>query len=175
MSKAAKAHATEHHRADEKGAPVNFFTRIHDYARLNSVFVQLTTNEGYSQARAIIEPMMRWYEDADGNFVERFQTTGSDPPIWELYLFAKLIEANYILNRDKKVPDFCCSSVLDEFNIEAVTVGLTTSKGKSSPQPRERLLLHRRFEERELCILGNRVESRHTSEHRRIHRGCGTK
>ncbi|WP_417280765.1 MULTISPECIES: hypothetical protein [Alphaproteobacteria] len=135
MRKAAKAQAVEHHQGDEKGAPVDFFTHIHDEARLNPAFVQLTTNEGYSPARAIIEPMMRWYEDADGNFVEQFQTTGFDQRIWELYLFAMLIEANYTLDRDNKVPDFCCSSVLGELYIEAVTVGPTTSNGRIVPPP----------------------------------------
>lgn len=79
--------------------------------------------------------MMRWYEDADGNFVEQFQTTGFDQRIWELYLFAMLIEANYSLSRENAVPDFCCSSVLGELNIEAVTVGPTVKDGEIVPPP----------------------------------------
>lgn len=96
-------------RATKKRAPVDFFTHLHEQERLNPAFVELTTNEAYSPAREIIEPMMRWYEDADGNFVEQFQTTGFDQRIWELYLFAMLIEANYSLSRENAVPDFCCS------------------------------------------------------------------
>jgi large subunit ribosomal protein L30 len=33
---------------------------------------------GYSPARELIKAMMRFYEDADGNFVEQFQTTAFD-------------------------------------------------------------------------------------------------
>jgi hypothetical protein len=39
--------------------------------------------------------MMRWYEDADGNFVEQFQTTGFNARLWELYLFTTLVETGY--------------------------------------------------------------------------------
>ncbi|HEV7254143.1 MAG TPA: hypothetical protein VGN97_13750 [Mesorhizobium sp.] len=135
MTKAAQANAEEHHQGDEKGAPVDFFTHLHAEHRLHPNFVQLTTNEGYSPARQIIEPMMRWYEDADGNFVEQFQTTGFDQRIWELYLFATLIEANYELPRDHAVPDFCCSSILGELYVEAVTVGPTFKDGAVAPPP----------------------------------------
>ncbi|MET4209070.1 hypothetical protein [Bradyrhizobium sp. LA2.1] len=135
MVKAAQANAEEHHQGDEKGAPVDFFTHLHEESRLNPAFVQLTTSEGYSPARQIIEPMMRWHEDADGNFVEQFQTTGFDQRIWELYLFATLIEANYSLSRVHAVPDFCCSGMLGELYIEAVTVGPTVRDGKVVPPP----------------------------------------
>jgi hypothetical protein len=50
--------------------------------------------------------MMRWYEDADGNFVEQFQTTGYDARIWELYLFAALSEAGYLIDRLFSAPRF---------------------------------------------------------------------
>ena len=135
MTKAAQANAEEHHQGDEKGEPVDFFAHLQAEDRLHPSFVQLTTNEGYSPARQIIESMMRWYEDADGNFVEQFQTTGFDQRIWELYLFATLIEANHVLSRDHAVPDFCCSSILGEFYIEAVTVGPTLKDGVITPAP----------------------------------------
>lgn len=135
MLKAAQANMETHHQGDEKGAPVDFFTPLHDEDRLNPAFVQLTTNEAYSPAREIIRPMMRWYEDADGNFVEQFQTTGFDQRIWELYLFATLIEAKYSLSREHATPDFCCSSALGELYIEAVTVGPTVRDGEIVPPP----------------------------------------
>ena len=43
--------------------------------------------------------MMRWHEDADGNLIEQFQTSGFDARIWELYLFAALSEAGYGIDR----------------------------------------------------------------------------
>jgi hypothetical protein len=136
MQQASIAQIEEHHQGDEIGAPVDFFTHLHDIERLHPSFVILTTNEGYSPAREIIEPMMRWYEDADGNFVEQFQATGFDQRIWELCLFAMLIEADYSLNRQHSVPDFCCSGLLGKLFIEAVTVGPTQRDGKAIPPPR---------------------------------------
>lgn len=135
MRQAARAQAEDHYQGDEKGQPVDFFTHLHDEQRLHPSFVQLSTNEGYSPARSIIEPMMRWYEDADGNFVEQFQSTGFDQRIWELYLYAMLIEAGYFLSRDHNVPDFCCAGLLGEFYIEAATVGPTAKGGEIIPPP----------------------------------------
>ncbi|WP_313614813.1 hypothetical protein [Rhizobium sp.] len=135
MRKAARAQAGDHHQGDEKGEPVDFFTHVHEASRLNPSFVQLTMNEGYSPARAIIEPMMRWYEDADGNFIEQFQTTGFDQRIWELYLFAMLIEAGFLLSREHQIPDFCGSGLLGELYVEAVTVGPTIKDGQIVPPP----------------------------------------
>ncbi len=135
MSKAAQALAEDHFQGDEKGEPVDFFSHLHDAQKLHPSFVQLTTNEGYSPAREIIEPMMRWYEDADGNFIEQFQTTGFDQRIWELYLYAMLIEAGYTLDREQNVPDFCSAGLFGELYIEAVTVGPTMKNGKTIPPP----------------------------------------
>lgn len=114
-----------HYQGDEIGDPIDFFTPLHGEDRLHPDFVGLVRTEGYSSARGIIEPMMRWYEDADGNFVEQFQSTGFDQRIWELYLFAVLIELGYVIDREKAVPDFCCSGLRGHMAIEAVTVGPT--------------------------------------------------
>ncbi|MBY3178716.1 hypothetical protein HFO41_31805 [Rhizobium leguminosarum] len=135
MRKAAQGLAEDHYQGDEEGQPVDFFTHLHDEQRLHPSFVQLTTSEGYSPARGIIEPMMRWYEDADGNFIEQFQTTGFDQRIWELYLYAMLIEAGYILSREHNVPDFCSAGLFGELHIEAVTVGPTMKNGQIIPPP----------------------------------------
>ena len=48
----------------------------------------LTSEERYSPARELVAAMMRFHEDAYGNFVEQFQTTGFDPRLWEFDLFA---------------------------------------------------------------------------------------
>jgi len=135
MRKAAKAQMQAHFQGDETGEPIDFFSHVYDQSRLNPSFVELTTNEGYSPARAIIEPMMRWYEDVDGNFIEQFQTAGFDQRIWELYLFATLIEAGYQPSSDHQVPDFCCSGLLGELYVEAVTVGPTVKNRQIIPPP----------------------------------------
>jgi len=135
MEVAAQAPVEDHWQADEKGEPVDFFTPVHPVERLNPDFVSLITKEAYSPARGIIEPMMRWYEDADGNFVEQFQTTGFDQRIWELYLFATFIELGYVLDRAHPMPDFVCSGLAGAFSAEAVTVGPTQDGGKIIPPP----------------------------------------
>lgn len=127
----------ERSQGDEVGGPVDFFTPVHPAQELNADFVTLTTKEAYSPARGIIEPMMRWYEDADGNFVEQFQTTGYDARIWELYLFAALSEAGYRLDRSLPAPDFIATGLHGEFCVEATTVQPSMDHGQpvSSPSP----------------------------------------
>lgn len=135
MDIAAQAPVEDHWQDDEKGEPVDFFTPVHPLDRLNPDFVSLITEEGYSPARGIIEPMMRWYEDADGNFVEQFQTTGFDQRIWELYLFATFVELGFVFDRTHPMPDFVCSGLAGAFSAEAVTVGPTRDRGKVVPLP----------------------------------------
>lgn len=135
MDIAAQAPPEEHWQADEKGEPVDFFTPVHPPERLNPDFVKLITEEGNSPARGIIEPMMRWYEDADGNFVEQFQTTGFDQRIWELYLFATFVELGFVFDRTHPMPDFVCSGLAGAFSTEAVTVGPTRDGNKVVPPP----------------------------------------
>lgn len=135
LDEAAAAPTETHHQADEKGAPVDFFTPVRPRDQLNPAFVTLIEDECFSPARGIIEPMMRWYEDADGNFVEQFQTTGFDQRIWELYLFATFIEQDFLLDRAEAVPDFDCQGLAGRFTAEAVTVGPTRVGSEVLPPP----------------------------------------
>lgn len=125
----------EHYQGDEIGDPINFFEPLHEEERLHPDFASLANDEAFSSAREIIEPMMRWYEDADGNFVEQFQSTGFDQRIWELYLFAVLVELGYVIDREKAVPDFCSSGLRGQLAIEAVTVGPTRQGAEIVPPP----------------------------------------
>ncbi len=135
MNAALQAPPEEHHQGDTTGPTVDFFMPVRQEAQLNPDFVRLRTEEVFSPAREIVEPMMRWYEDADGNFVEQFQTAGFDQRIWELYLFATLIELGYELDRAEAVPDFCARNLFGEFTLEAVTVGPTRQGGVILPPP----------------------------------------
>jgi len=135
MAVAEQAEPETHHQGDEKGAPIDFFTPVKPAAVLNPDFLTLITQETFSPARGIIEPMMRWYEDVDGNFIEQFQTTGFDQRIWELYLFATLTENGFELDRSDSVPDFVCSGLRGSFTMEAVTVGPTRQGGIVVPPP----------------------------------------
>jgi ribosomal protein L30 len=107
---------------DVTGKPTDFFTPLAPEDRLNPFFKILANTEGYSPARGIIEAMMRWYKDADGNFIEQFQTTGFNARIWELYLFATFIELGYARSEEFAVPDFLLSNPFGSFCIEATTV-----------------------------------------------------
>lgn len=136
MERRAKLTDEDYYQADEKGKPVDFFTPQVAVGKLHPSFVGLSTLLGYSAAKGIIEPMMRWYEDADGNFIEQFQSTGFDPRIWELYLFAAFTELGLKIERIHAVPDFCCSSPFGEFNVEAVTANPSRDgRGNIVPAP----------------------------------------
>ncbi|MHA6914316.1 hypothetical protein ACQUJO_14440 [Ralstonia pseudosolanacearum] len=126
----------ERAQGDEKGKPVDFFTPIVSTAKLNPDFAAVSSLEGYSPAAELIKPMMRWYDDADGNFVEQFQTTGFDTRLWELYLFATLVEAGYIFDKTLPMPDFCAQSIFGELCVEATTVNPSRNeKGEIVPPP----------------------------------------
>ena len=112
----------ERAQGDEKGKPVDFFTPIVAPEKTNPQFATIASFEGYSPAVDLIKPMMRWYEDADGNFVEQFQTTGFDTRLWELYLFAALVESGYVFDRTKPMPDFSARSAFAKLCLEATTV-----------------------------------------------------
>jgi hypothetical protein len=126
----------EREQGDEVGKPADFFVPVRSTRPLHPSFVRLATEEGYSPARGIIEPMMRWYEDADGNFVEQFQTTAFDARIWELYLFAALSEVGYRVNRSEPAPDFIAEGLVGEFAVEATTVNPTLDGTDTVSTPR---------------------------------------
>ncbi len=121
-------------QGDEQGRAVDFFSPSRRRSRLNPTFLQLMESEGYSPARGLIEAMMRWYEDADGNFIEQFQTTGFDARIWKLYLFALLNESEHILDESFSAPDFVVREPT-AFSIEATTINPTQSREKQAAPP----------------------------------------
>lgn len=126
----------ERAQGDEKGKPVDFFTPVVAKGKVNRDFATVSSSEGYSPAVELMKPMMRWYEDADGNFVEQFQTTGFDTRLWELYLFAALVEAGYVFDKTSAMPDFCARNAFGELCVEATTVNPTrTAAGELVPSP----------------------------------------
>ena len=126
----------ERAQGDEKGRPVDFFTPVVAAERLNSDFALITSLEGYTPAVELMKPMMRWYEDADGNFVEQFQTTGFDTRLWELYIFAVLVEAGCVFDKKLAMPDFCARSIHGELCVEATTINPSrTPTGELVPPP----------------------------------------
>ena len=118
---------TEFWQGDEKGTPMDVFVPAVPPGRLSESFVRIATGEGFSPARTLIESMMPYYEDVDGNFVEQFQTTGFDARFWELYLFALFTEDGFVFDRSFQAPDFFCRSFWGDVFVEAVTVNPTTN------------------------------------------------
>ena len=136
MQQKAAEPAQKHWQGDGKGRLVDFFRPVVRRSRLNEDFLRLAEEEGYSPARGIIEPMMNWFEDLDGNFIQQFQTTGFDARLWELYLFATFVEAGYRIGDVHAVPDFLCEGPFSEFAVEATTVNPTQDKrGRPVPRP----------------------------------------
>jgi hypothetical protein len=136
MEGLASAPDEEYYQGDERGSPVDFFLPQAGRERLHPGFLKIAEDEGFSPARGIIEPMMRWYEDADGNFVQQFQTDGFDARIWELYLFAALVEMGYSVDRSRSAPDFVCQGMAGICCVEATTVGPTRDPlGRIVPPP----------------------------------------
>lgn len=125
----SKAPDSFHHQLDQDREGLDFFTPVVPRERLHQSFVSLAEAKGFSPAKFIIEPMMRWYEDVDGNFVQQFQTTGFDARIWELYLFAVFVEMGFVIERIHAVPDFTCRGLFGSFAIEAATVNPTQGPG----------------------------------------------
>ena len=114
-------------QGDERGAPIDFFTPVVGTEKLSDAFVRLPLAEGFSCARVLIEAMMSFYEDVDGNFVEQFQSTGFDARFWELYSFALLTEEGFVLDRSFSAPDFLCEGNIQDIFVEAVTVNPSRS------------------------------------------------
>ncbi len=136
MEAAEMAPDEEHYQGHAQTEPIDFFTPVVAEARLSPDFKTIIEQEGFSPALGIMEPMMRWYDDVDGNFIEQFQTTGFDARVWELYLFATLIELGFTFDRTEPAPDFVSWSLVGSVAVEAVTVNPTKDKkGALVPSP----------------------------------------
>lgn len=114
--------AEEFHQGDEVGPPMDFFTAAVAPEATHPIFQRLVTQRGYSPALGLLKELMHYFEDADGNFVQQFQSTGFDARVWELYLYALFTELGYGLDREHAAPDFHCVGLPGDFFVEATTV-----------------------------------------------------
>lgn len=118
-------------------------------------FVHLNNDDAYIPAKIIINNLMPYFIDIDGNFIEQFQTTGFDSRIWELYLFSYFIEDSFVMDRRYNRPDFILSKYGEEVAIEAVTVGRKDNLPKYvqlNPEEYFRNLLINKEDEDEMAI-----------------------
>jgi hypothetical protein len=127
------------YQEDDASLPTDFFTPVVDEARLNPTFKTLVEDVKYSSALGIIKPMMRFYDDTDGNFVEQFQTTAFDARLWELYLFASFLELGYARAPGTAVPDFIFTSPFGSLGIEATTINPPNSRASQLPDTQEEM------------------------------------
>ncbi len=98
-------------------APITSVEKQHPY------FTRLANDSAFVPAKAIINRMMPYFVDVDGNFVQQFQTTGFDARLWELYLNAYFVEEVLFIERTEKSPDFMVKKYGKTVAIEAVIVG----------------------------------------------------
>ena len=127
------------YQSDDPNPPTDFFTPVVDESRLNPIFKTLVEGINYSSALGIIKPMMRFYDDTDGNFVEQFQTTGFDARLWELYLFATFVELGYARAPGTAVPDFIFTSPFGSLGIEATTINPSNNRTPEMPGTKEEM------------------------------------
>jgi hypothetical protein len=121
LAKARNWKTSDFFQHDEVGKPIDFFRPVVPNNRLSHVFRELSFTKRHPASR-LIEEMMNWYQDVDGNFVEQFQTTGTDARIWELYLYATFVELGYAMDERYYAPDFYCRRGSINFFVEATTI-----------------------------------------------------
>jgi ribosomal protein L30/L7E len=129
---------TAFNQGDARGRPMDFFTPVVPEERLHASFRILSAAPRYSPARGLMEAMMRFYKDEDGNFVEQFQTTAFDARLWELYLFATFVELGHARRPDLAVPDFIFDGPLGSLGVEATSA----NPPDKPPKDREKLIAY---------------------------------
>jgi hypothetical protein len=122
-------------QGDEEGdkAGVDLFTPIVPIEKISPFFELIRSGDHWLPARSIMTEMMRHFRDVDGNFVEQFQTTGFDARIWELYLYAALLEEGLYVEKPDPAPDFMVSLGGMKVFIEAVTVNPSDNEPIAKP------------------------------------------
>lgn len=120
--------------AADKGG-IDLFTPIVADEKQHPSFKLMGKHPNWTPAIGVLSEMMKSFVDVDGNFIEQFQTTGFDSRIWELYLYAYLIEERLFVERPKPAPDFMVSRYGQRVYVEAVTVNPTD--GDPLPVPKE--------------------------------------
>ncbi len=130
-------------QGDSKRKKNLIFEQIVTDKKLHPHFRSLTELEEYSPAKEIIGEIVYAFEDADGNYIEQFQSTGFNARLWELYLYAFFHEEDFEILREYSAPDYICTKFGETICIEAVTVNPTdkarTNKKSSLKQIQKKL------------------------------------
>jgi hypothetical protein len=99
----------------------SLFTPLRPAAELHPQFRGLSTSPMHAPARDMMQAVFADFHDADGNFVEQFQTSGFDARTFELYLHALFKEQGWAIDRSRPRPDFCLTKSGVEICVEATT------------------------------------------------------
>lgn len=126
----------------EAGSRMDLFAPVVPVVKQHPYFANLANEDSFLPARAIINEMMPHFTDIDGNFVEQFQSTGFDSRLWELYIYAYLVEEQLFIDRTMSAPDFMVKKFGISVAIEAAIVGrrkenpISLFRGPSGPKTR---------------------------------------
>lgn len=125
---------------DEQKTGTGIFSPVAEGERLNPNFSRLLDRPDHEPARRVISEIMKRHNDADGNFIEQFRTTGFDARVWELYLFITLNEAGLLVESFPDSVDFFATGE-EKFAVEAATANLPRyADGKLVPSQRPEAL-----------------------------------
>lgn len=107
----------------EPGKGIDLFTPVVPIEKQHPYFVRLTSTPHLYSAKSVINAIMPYFVDVDGNFVEQFQSTGFDSRVWELYLNSFFKEEQLFISREHNAPDFILEKYGFKVAVEAVIVG----------------------------------------------------
>ncbi|WP_111309764.1 hypothetical protein [Confluentibacter sediminis] len=126
LTNSIKWHTSQNVNVVEQGAfkkGLELFKIVVGQEKLHPYFVRLNNDKGLKASKNAIIEISNHLDDIDGNFIEQFQSlNGFDARIWEIYLFASLIESHFEIIRDYNSPDFLVKKDNIEIGIEAVIV-----------------------------------------------------
>jgi hypothetical protein len=111
------------------------FRQVVSSEKLDENFRMLAEGKGYSPAREIMAEIAYSFEDADGNYVQQFQTAAFDARLWELFIYAFLHENQFFIDRGFAAPDYLCKKHGRTIFLEAVTVNPTQGSGTIEVSP----------------------------------------
>lgn len=123
------------HDEENDSAGVDLFALKAPTDDLHAAFRLLSSGTHWAPARAIMSEMMRHFVDVDGNFVQQFQTTAFDSRIWELYLYAALLDLGLYVNKKHEAPDFEVRAGRKKAFVEAVIVGRSPKDPPTEKEP----------------------------------------
>ncbi|QOT76329.1 hypothetical protein [Cupriavidus basilensis] len=110
--------------------PIDLFADLgRPNSELHPQFVALRDLPGYAPARGLIRELQEHFVDADGNFVEQFQTFAFDARTFEFYLAAMFKAIGHEIDRSVDRPDFLISKNGVTAAVEAVTANPPPGKG----------------------------------------------